>query len=56
MFGDFGHGMIMALAGFILIYYEKYIYSLKVKNEVGYPTNPKKHHFFLDSRQFVESQ
>lgn len=34
MFGDFGHGFIMMLSGLALIYYEKIIYGMKVKNEV----------------------
>jgi vacuolar-type H+-ATPase subunit I/STV1 len=35
MFGDFGHGLIMMLAGLAFIYYEKIIYGMKIKDEVS---------------------
>ncbi|KAI6177526.1 V-type proton ATPase subunit a [Aphelenchoides bicaudatus] len=34
MFGDFGHGLIMMLAGLAFIYYEKIIYGMKIKDEI----------------------
>ncbi|CAD5218970.1 unnamed protein product [Bursaphelenchus okinawaensis] len=34
MFGDFGHGLIMALAGLTFIYFEKRINAAKIKDEI----------------------
>lgn len=34
MFGDFGHGVILLLAGISFLYYEKRIKEMRIKDEV----------------------